>query len=531
MAEQIAVEAKKLLDKRTNIVVQTAVGGSQKSLHLRLMRAQGCHILVGTPGRLNDLLSDPYSGVRAPNLSAFVLDEADRLLDQGFAPDIAAIQRLLPDRKVTDRQTLLFSATVPREVMDIVRRTMKPDFKFVRTVQEGEQQTHERVPQKLVWVKGFENLLPALLELCQREIARKGAPPFKAIVYFGATAEATLAHATFMKLAMGNERPITAEMMVIHAKLTQMERTASAEKFRRASSAILFSSDVTARGMDFPGVTHVIQIGLPATRDTYIHRIGRTARAGREGEGWLLATPLEQRELRDRLGNLPLKVDTSLATATVDMTKDAELPEPVAMTLTRIVEASGRVSPLAKTRAYLATLGMFQWVRNKQTLIDAMNQRAKFQWVMDPPPGVPASLASKLGLSRCEGINKQSGYGAESGSESGPHRFSNDRDDRRRSGSTGFSERRSFGGHGSVGGGGYGGGGASRGGYGGGGSGDRYSGGGYGGREGGRSSYGDRGSSSSRYGGGGGGSGSYGSYGDRPRSSYASRDSGGRYER
>lgn len=148
LAEQIAVEAKKLT-RNTGVIVQTAVGGTQKSLGLRAIKTQGCHIMVGTPGRINDILSDPYSQVRAPDLSAFVLDEADRLLDQGFAPEIEAIQKLLPDRKDVDRQTLLFSATVPTEVVQIVRQMAKPDFSFVRTVQEGEQQTHEKVPQKL----------------------------------------------------------------------------------------------------------------------------------------------------------------------------------------------------------------------------------------------------------------------------------------------------------------------------------------------------------------------------------------------
>lgn len=107
LAEQIAVEAKKLV-QGTGVVVQTAVGGSAKRYHLDLMKRQGCHILVGTPGRINDIFSDDHTGVRAPNLSAFVLDEADRLLDQGFAPAIEEIQSHLPDRRKVDRQTMLF---------------------------------------------------------------------------------------------------------------------------------------------------------------------------------------------------------------------------------------------------------------------------------------------------------------------------------------------------------------------------------------------------------------------------------------
>ena len=518
LAEQIALEAGKLVSK-TNIIVQTAVGGSQKSFHLNKMKREGCHILVGTPGRLNDLLSDPYSRVRAPNLSAFVLDEADRLLDQGFAPEIAAIQKLLPDRKEVDRQTLLFSATVPPEVMDIVRRTMKPDFKFVRTVQEGESQTHDRVPQKLVYVKGFENLLPSLLEVCQREI-KADIKPFKAIVYFNATAEATLAASTFRNLPEGRDGPIpNTKIIEIHGKLTQGQRTYAADQFKKAHSAILFSSDVTARGMDFPNVTHVLQMGMPVSRDTYIHRIGRTARAGKEGEGWLFATPIERTELRHRLRKLPLNIDTSIESAQVDMTKDADLPEPIALNLTQITQASSRVPIYEKNAAYMASLGIFQWLHDKQSLVDAMNGRSKYQWSMDEPPAVPRGIVQKLGLSRVWGLNigssteprsvgrpNEQGYGRSGNDRHGaggpPRRFINDRRD------IGYNTGRSSTG-GQSSGGGYGG-------YGG-----RPSGGGYGGRTG--SSYGDRssGSSGSRYGGERGSE--RGSYGDRSRSSYGSR--------
>ncbi|KAL8721103.1 MAG: hypothetical protein Q9225_002126 [Loekoesia sp. 1 TL-2023] len=345
LAEQIGVEAKKLAGN-TGVIVQIAVGGTQKSYGLKLIKSQGCHILVGTPGRLKDILSDPYSQVRAPELSAFVLDEADRLLDQGFAPEIEAIQQLLPNRSQVDRQTLLFSATIPQEVMQMVRRTAKRDFQFLRTVQEGEQQTHEKVPQKQVIVQELENQVPALVELCKREIAGTDSRPFKAIVYFNATADVTLAAATLRNLrnpggSIYNRHPLApAQIIEMHARLTQGERTVAAESFRRADSAIMFSSDVTARGMDFPNVTHVIQMGLPQTRDAYIHRIGRTGRSGKEGEGWIFLAPFEAREASKLLYNLPIEQDHSLKTAKVDMSQDAQLPKDVATTLTQTIDAS-----------------------------------------------------------------------------------------------------------------------------------------------------------------------------------------------
>jgi len=416
LAEQITVEAKKLI-RYTGLVVQTAVGGSSKTFMLRQLQRDGCHLLVGTPGRLHDLLSDEYSGVSAPKLSALVLDEADRLLDQGFSKEIGEIQNLLPDRREVDRQTLLFSATVPKEVMRVVRQTMKPDFKFVRTVQEGEQATHEKVPQKIVVTQGFQNNLPALLELCKRELDRynqgePGAKPFKALVYFGTTMEVVCASELFRNLRRVGESSQfgrglldPARVLEIHSRLTQAGRTSAANAFRTAKSAILFSSDVTARGMDFPDVTHVIQMGLPASAEAYVHRIGRTGRGEKTGEGWLIISPLEVREARHRLGDMPLDADQTLQTATVDMTQGAQLPEAVAETLQQVGDASKAVEKGSQARMYMANIGYYQWVTNKQKLIDALNEQFKFGWGWDPPPRVPPMLVQKMGLSRVEGVN------------------------------------------------------------------------------------------------------------------------------
>lgn len=429
LAEQIASEARKLT-RNTGVVVQAAVGGTAKGMHLRQMREQGCHLLVGTPGRLNDLLSDPRSQVRAPSLSAFVLDEADRLLDAGFLPEITNIQHQLPSRRDIDRQTLLFSATVPDEIIKIVRETMKPDFKFVRTVQKGEQQTHERISQKQVSVRGFANFLPALLELCKRELARKDSTmPFKAIVYFGATAEVILAARTFGNLktpgsSVFQKHPLhPARVIEMHARLSQEQRTRAADTFRRAQSAIMFSSDVTARGMDFPNVTHVIQMGIPVNKDTYIHRVGRTGRGEKSGEGWLIMADFEAQEARHRLTNLPLVKDKSLETAQVDMSQDAQLPEHVATSLTQIVDASRAIHQEQKSAAYVANLGLYQWTPHKADLVDSLNDRAKYCWAMEEPPTVSRGLAAKLGLSRVQGLAIGS-----SSFDNGPgDRFSQDR--------------------------------------------------------------------------------------------------------
>ena len=134
------------------------------------------------------------------------LDEADRLLDIGFAPDIEEIQSYMPPRQRQARQTLMFSATVPKEVVALVRSTLRPDFKFVRTVAADEIPTHESIPQYVAFLRGLENQIPSVLELAKREMeAHKNDPaknlPFKAIVYMNSTSEVALAQQVFPKYA------------------------------------------------------------------------------------------------------------------------------------------------------------------------------------------------------------------------------------------------------------------------------------------------------------------------------------------
>lgn len=488
LAEQIAAEAKKLTQD-TGVIVQTAVGGTQKSFHLRQMKQEGCHILVGTPGRLNDILSDEYSGVRAPKLTALVLDEADRLLDQGFFPAIQEIQRNLPAREDVDRQTLMFSATVSQEVVQLARDLMKPDLHYVRTVQDNEEPTHERVPQKVVTVPSLENLLPCVLELCQREIAAaetRGSAqrPFKAIVYFPATAETTLAANIFFNIrktglpdpAERNEyrerrrddrssvppspsygsSPLGRYTRVyeIHSRLSQAARTRAAEHFRNSETAILMSSDVTARGMDFPGVTHVIQVGLPSDRDTYIHRLGRTARAGKEGEGWLILPNTALNEARYRLGKLPLVRDSTFETATADFSNlvagapPPQLSDEAQKIFDAVKEAAVKLDSEQFRDTYMALIGTWQWNKNKEWVIRAMNRLATLQWGMSDPPQISHSLARKMGLLGIPGVKVAGGVGGGDyrrggrGDDSARGRGGRDFGDRERKSNFGDRERK-----------------------------------------------------------------------------------------
>ena len=399
LAEQIAKEAQRMV-KDTGIKVGLSVGGTGRSGALRDMERFGCHIMVGTPGRLNDLLSDKYTKVKAPRLNSFVLDEADRLLDDGFGPAIEEIYRYLPGKLEVDRQTLMFSATMGPEVRGMVRKFMKEDFRTVQTIAQGETQTHENVPQHVIVTHGLENQMPALLELAKRESNESQA--FKAIVFFNTAATATLAMQIWSRSSLAEKTDIPG--LVMHARLTQGTRTRTSDKFRKSTRAIMFASDVAARGMDFPNVTHVIQIGVPKDRDTYIHRIGRTGRAGKEGQGWLFLSPWDKSHYSSKLRNLPIKQNNSIETAKVDMSEALSIPQATAEILSDSIQAAKNVEYTYKSSAFLSLLSEGTST-DKSTLINALNRLSIYGWGLDPPPAVSRALAAKTGFSRVVEMN------------------------------------------------------------------------------------------------------------------------------
>lgn len=556
LAEQIAVEANKIV-AGTGVKVQTAVGGTQKRHHLQLMQRQGCHILVGTPGRVQDLISDRHSGVTLNNLSTFVLDEADRLLDVGFAPAIEEMQSYMPPLGERDRQTLMFSATMPKSVVGLVRQTLKPDFKFIRAVDNDEAPTHTRIPQKVAYLKGMQNLTPAIVEIALNAInahraAPEASPPFKAIIFCPSLTEVQLTRAWLENLrdpagAAGGSRTMfgshplnPCRIYEMSSKLTQQQRTANSEGFRRAESAILVSSDVTARGMDFPNVSHVIQTHMPQSEDQYIHRIGRTGRAGKSGMGYLLLQEDDRRTWQRTYGrDLKLQEEDALETAKLDMSQGASLPAGTAKIMS-MVEAGIRAVPFPmKADAYRSAFGVLMQSangRSKQEIVDMLNEYSRWGWGMEKPPPVSSSLMSKLGFSRVEGLNIDDSRGfnrGDRGDRGGRGGFGGDRNGGRGGRRDAFDSNDPFGqGMGDSGMGvsrGFGDGGRSGGGFGGGdrrggfGGGDRR--GGSGGDRGGdrRSGGFGRGSGGDRRGGGG----SRGGFGERGGRSFGDRGSDG----
>ncbi|KAL5338484.1 P-loop containing nucleoside triphosphate hydrolase protein [Aspergillus crustosus] len=466
LAEQIAVETRRVAAD-SGLIVQTAVGGTQKRLKLEELRRQGCHILVATPGRLKDLLSDPYSGVRAPKLSNLVLDEADRLMDDGFAPDILEISQMLPDPATVDRQTLMFSATLAPEVKQMIRRLLKPDFSFVKTVNENEVPTHLSVPQKIVPLNGLENIIPALLELSQQNA--NATRPFKAIVYLNATKHVNTVYEIFDQLLNDPEDRRSGHPLgkvfrgEIHSRLTQAARTRVAGLFRKCTSGLLFSSDVTARGMDFPDVTHVIQIGVPRSREDYIHRLGRTARAGRTGEGWVFLHREEIPSFRRLVRDIPMEQDaSSLATASIDMPMNkiepnaqefSQLPE-TSKILLRVESAAAQVPDALKQEASTAHMAtMMAHFRSKRDLAQAVENLCVFGYKLRGAPSISRGFSERAGISQEDGFSlRPSGGGFSRGgySRGGYSRGGDSRGGDSRGGASGYGQRGFFGGRSSY---------------------------------------------------------------------------------
>lgn len=306
LAQQITTETEKLLTFHKSPSMKkviTFVGGTNKNKDLKILQGP-CPIVVATPGRLLDHLQNSNLQDRMKSLDVLVLDEADQLLDMGFRPDILRILRFLqPSKNI--RQTLLFSATIPDQVNEIAGLALRSDYHFVDTVGEDSgAQTHLHVQQQLMISSqqgSSSTMIRDLFSILERETTSD--EPYKIIVFF------TTARLTgFMAELFNSVKSQTGyKVLEIHSRKAQKARERASEAFRSSNNAVMFTSDVTARGMDYPDVTFVLQVGL-TDRSQYIHRLGRTARAGKDGKGGLLLADYEAHHMTKReLKDMPLE--------------------------------------------------------------------------------------------------------------------------------------------------------------------------------------------------------------------------------
>ncbi len=232
-------------------------------------------VLVATPGRLLDHLRSDYA--RLDSIEHFVLDEADRMLDMGFLPDVKRIVRLLPER----RQTLFFSATMPEPIVALTRELLRSPVRIQLQQRvapaKGIVQAVYPVPQELK--------RPLLLKLLERGDLKV------ALVFTRTKHRADRLTKSLVSAGIAAER--------IHGNRSQAQRTAALAGFKAGRFRVLVATDIAARGIDVEALEHVVNFDVPNVPEDYIHRVGRTARAGAEGEAFTFVSREEESDLRN----------------------------------------------------------------------------------------------------------------------------------------------------------------------------------------------------------------------------------------
>ena len=285
LAIQVAEAFQRYARHMKGFHVLPVYGGQDMRSQLRSLQ-RGAHVIVGTPGRVMDHLR--RESLRLDNLKTVVLDEADEMLRMGFVDDIEWIMERTP----ADRQVALFSATMPYQI----RKIADAHLKEPATVEiRAKTATVDTISQKVCMVSGF-NKIDALTRILEVE-------PFDAMIIFVRTKTATVELAEKLEA-----RGFAAA--ALNGDMSQALREKVVERLKKKSLDILIATDVAARGLDVERISHVVNYDIPYDTEAYVHRIGRTGRAGREGTAILFATHRERRMLRAIESATRQRIDT-----------------------------------------------------------------------------------------------------------------------------------------------------------------------------------------------------------------------------
>ncbi len=285
LAEQIH-DVVKALSAGTRLRSATIYGGVGPAPQVKALR-EGAEILIVCPGRFLDLVNQGHA--RLEKIEILVLDEADRMFDMGFLPDVKRIIKVLP----THRQTMLFSATFPSEVEFLASSTLKNPQKIAMGISRpAHTVTHALYP---VPPHLKSQLLLALLKKTDTS----------SVLIFARTKYRA------QKVAQQIERA-GHQVTSLHGDRSQGQRTSALKGFRDGTHQIMVATDIAARGLDVESISHVINYDMPDTADAYIHRIGRTGRAQRTGDAFTLVTHEDNDMIRilERIMGSPLKRET-----------------------------------------------------------------------------------------------------------------------------------------------------------------------------------------------------------------------------
>ena len=256
----------------TPLRVGLIVGGAPMGPQEKALRA-GVDVLVATPGRLLDHMRQNQA--RFDKLHTLVLDEADRMFDMGFLPDLKRIVARLPARK----QTLLFSATMP----PVIAKLAKEILRDPKTIQIGRRSAPAVGITQAAYPVG-EHLKIALLRHLLRNIEMPSVLVFTRTKQSAKRIARTIAEDGF-------------KVTELHSNRTQAQRTKAMDGFRRGDFQVMVATNIAARGLDVDHITHVISVDVPNVPDEYVHRIGRTARMEAEGDAFVLVSPIEEKSL------------------------------------------------------------------------------------------------------------------------------------------------------------------------------------------------------------------------------------------
>jgi len=258
------------LTYHTPVTTAPVFGGVEMGPQERALQA-GVDIIVATPGRLMDHMR--HSTTDLVRVQFLVLDEADRMMDMGFWPDVQKIMSALPP----DRQTLLFSATLPGEIQRMAKEMLRSP-KYVQVGKQGgaartidHQMVQVESAAKTDWLANFAK--------------READGPVLVFVRTKIGADRVARHLVAKGIRAA----------ALHADRSQQERLSAVEGFRSGKHPVLVATDIAARGLDIEGIAHVINFEVPDSTDTYVHRVGRTGRAGASGHAVTLVSPNEQR--------------------------------------------------------------------------------------------------------------------------------------------------------------------------------------------------------------------------------------------
>jgi ATP-dependent RNA helicase DeaD len=274
LAQQVAESLKDLVGRQKRLYILTVYGGQSIERQIRWLE-KGSHVVVGTPGRVIDLLNRQKMNLE--HLRYVVLDEADEMLSMGFIDDVRTILARTPSQ----RQTACFSATMPREIEQLVKDFLREP---INVTGEKPQDTPTRIQQQLYMVPRGWSKIKTLQPIVELE------NPSCAIIFV--RTKRTAAELTTKLQEAGQS------VDEYHGDLSQQQRERLIQRWRSGKIKIVVATDIAARGLDMEDLTHVFNFDLPDNSETYIHRIGRTGRAGKEGKAIALVEPSDRRLLR-----------------------------------------------------------------------------------------------------------------------------------------------------------------------------------------------------------------------------------------